>query len=56
MCYELCPSSQHYSLPPEDGGSKVLQNIDILLQHYLPSQPRRQLEISNESITNYILN
>jgi len=29
----------------EDGGSKVLQNVDILLHYYLVSQPRRlQLE------------
>jgi len=25
----------------EDGGSKVLQNVGILLQHYTLSQPRR---------------
>jgi hypothetical protein len=27
-------------LVPEDGGSKVLQNTGIMLQHYLVSQPR----------------
>jgi hypothetical protein len=26
---------------PEDGGSKVLRNVDILPQHYTASQPRR---------------
>jgi hypothetical protein len=28
----------------EDGGSKVLQNVGILLQHHITTQPRRQLE------------
>jgi hypothetical protein len=30
-----------FHLHPEDRGSKVLQNTDILLQHYTVSQPRR---------------
>jgi hypothetical protein len=25
----------------EGGSSKVVQNVDILLQHYMESQPRR---------------
>jgi hypothetical protein len=39
-----CHSSQPHSLNNEDGGSKVLPNAGILLQHYMVSQPRRQLE------------
>jgi hypothetical protein len=26
---------------PEDGGSMILQNVDILPQHYTPTQPSR---------------
>jgi hypothetical protein len=33
--------SQHRSLYPEHGGSKVLQNVGILLKHYRASQLRR---------------
>jgi len=32
-CFHLCH--------PEDGGSKILQNTDILPHHYMASQPRR---------------
>jgi len=35
------PPSQYRSLHPEDGSSKVLQNIGIILQHYTVSQCRR---------------
>jgi len=28
-------------IQPEDGGSKILLNVDILPQHYTASQPRR---------------
>jgi hypothetical protein len=28
-------------MSPEDGGNKIVQNIGILLQHYIVSQSRR---------------
>jgi len=37
--------SKHPALHPKDGGSKVIQNLCILPQHHIPSQPRKpQLE------------
>jgi len=41
--YKLC--SLH---PPEDGDSKALQNVCMLLQHYMVSQPRKR-QLSNFS-------
>jgi len=42
----MCPFFPHcHSLHPEDGGSNVIQNVGILPQHYMATQPRRpQLE------------
>jgi hypothetical protein len=34
-------TSQHHTLHPEDGGSKILQNIGVLLQHCMVLWPRR---------------
>jgi len=51
---ELC-SAHRQSLHPEDGGSKVLQNAGILLQHYTASQPKRlRFECSDISSTMFI--
>jgi len=37
------------ALQPEEGGSNVLRNIGILVQHYTASKPRRTgLEIRRE--------
>jgi len=35
------PTSWHHLLHPAHGGRKVLQNIGILPQQYMASQPRR---------------
>jgi hypothetical protein len=44
LCNVAVEYTPHHStlLHPEDGGSKFLQNVEILLQHYTISQQRRQ--------------
>jgi len=46
-------TSWHNALHPEDGSSKVLQNVSILLQHNMVSQPRRpwlELPVTKTSV------
>jgi len=35
-------TSCHHALHPKDGSSRVVQNVGILLQHCMASQPRKR--------------
>jgi hypothetical protein len=41
QAYIFALSSQHQSLHPEDGGSKILQNTGILPQYFRASETRK---------------